>query len=64
MSNNRTFISDNKGRWVGSVTSNTNGNKTYSDAKGNVVARVNDNRTYDNKGSFKGYGDQGQRLFK
>ena len=59
----REFFSDNKGRWVGSVTNESGGKKTYSDAKGNVVGRVIDNKTYDSKGSYFGNGDQGKRLF-
>ena len=59
----REFFSDNKGRWVGSVTNEGNGKKTYSDAKGNVVGRVFDNKTFDNKGKYYGNGDQGKRLF-
>jgi hypothetical protein len=54
-------ISDEKGRWVGSVTE-SGGKKTYLDGTGKLVARVLDNRTYDTKGAFKGTGDQGMRL--
>ena len=60
----REFFSDSKGRWVGSVTNESNGKKTYSDSKGAVVARVLDNKTFDSKGKLFGKGDQGQRLFK
>ena len=56
------FFKDEKGRVLGFST--TLGSvKTYSDSTGKVVSRIHDNRTYDNKGSFKGYGDQGLRLF-
>ena len=55
------FIKDEKGRWLGSTTESA-GRKTYLDNTGKLVARVTDGRTYDNKGAFKGYGDQGQRL--
>jgi hypothetical protein len=60
----REFFTDRTGKWVGSVTNESNGKKTYSDAKGAVVGRVHDNKTFDSKGSFFGKGDQGQRLFK
>lgn len=55
------FIKDEKGRWVGSTT-DSGGRKTYLDAQGKLVARIHDGRTYDNKGVFRGYGDQGKRL--
>ena len=58
-----TFIKDAKGNWVGSV-SESSGRKTYLDGNGKLVARTHDGKTFDNKGAFKGYGDQGQRLFK
>ena len=67
MSNNnnkREFFSDSKGRWVGSVTTESNGKKTYLDSKGALAGRVHDNKTFDSKGSFFGKGDVGQRLFK
>ena len=59
----REFIKDEKGRVIGS--SSTTGNlKTYIDASGKVVARVTEEgKTLDDKGSFKGFGDQGMRLF-
>ncbi len=55
------FIKDEKGRWVGSTT-NVGGRTTYLDNTGKLVGRVVDGRTFDNKGAFKGYGDQGLRL--
>lgn len=67
MSNNtgkREFFSDSKGRWIGSVTTESNGRKTYLDSKGGLAGRVHDGKTLDSKGSFFGKGDQGQRLFK
>ncbi len=57
------YIKNEKGQVVGFIQQQGN-TKGYSDAKGNVVSRIHDNRTYDNKGNFKGYGDQGQRLYK
>ena len=62
--NKREFFSDSKGRWVGSVTTESNGKKTYLDSKGALAGRVHDNKTFDSRGSFFGKGDQGQRLFK
>jgi len=56
------FFTDEKGRRVGSLTESGT-QKTYLDGQGRLVARVCDNRTYDSKGAFKGYGDQGMRLF-
>ena len=61
---NRTFIKDQTGRLIGSITAETNGKKTYLDGKGALVARVRDDRTYDKKGMVIGRGDQGMRLFK
>ncbi len=55
------FIKDEKGRWVGSTTESS-GRKTYLDNTGKLVGRVVDGRTFDNRGAFKGYGDQGLRL--
>lgn len=62
--NKREFFSDSKGRWVGSVTTESNGKKFYLDSKGGLAGSVMDGKTYDKKGSFFGKGDQGQRLFK
>jgi hypothetical protein len=57
------YIKNEKGQVVG-FTQQQGNTKVYSNSNGNVVSRVNDNRTYDNKGTFKGFGDQGLRLFK
>ena len=57
------YIKNEKGQVVG-FTQQQGNTKVYCNANGNVVSRVNDNRTYDNKGAFKGFGDQGLRLFK
>lgn len=55
------YYRDEKGRVVG--FSQQQGNqKTYFDSTGKLASRVHDNRTYDNKGAFKGYGDQGLRV--
>ena len=62
--NKREFFSDSKGRWVGSVTTESNGKKTYLDSKGALAGRVHDGKTFDKKGAFFGKGDQGQRLFR
>lgn len=57
------FIKDERGRVIGSSTT-TGGIKTYIDAGGKVVARVTEEgKTLDKNGSFKGFGDQGMRLF-
>lgn len=67
MSNNtgkREYFTDSKGRWIGSVTNESNGRKTYLDSKGALSSRVVGNNTFDSKGAFFGKGDQGQRLFK
>jgi hypothetical protein len=63
MSNNRQYFTDRTGKWVGSVTTESNGRKTYLDSKGALSGRVMDGKTYDKKGAFFGKGDQGQRLF-
>lgn len=40
------------------------GNTTsYLDRTGKRTAFIHDGRTFDGKGVFKGYGDQGLRLF-
>lgn len=59
----REFFSDNKGRWIGSITNDSANRKTISDSKGNVIGRVLDNKTYDGKGRYYGNGDQSSRLF-
>jgi hypothetical protein len=59
----REFFSDRTGKWVGSVTTESNGNKTYLDGKGGLAGRVIDNKTFDSKGRYFGNGDQGKRLF-
>lgn len=56
------FLKDEKGRWLGSSTKDASGRTTYLDNTGKLAGRVHDGRTFDNKGAFKGYGDQGQRL--
>ena len=55
------YYRDEKGKVVG-FTLNTSNTKTYFDNTGKVVSRIYDNRTYDSKGAFKGYGDQGLRV--
>ena len=62
--NKREFFTDRTGKWVGSVTTESNGKKFYLDQKGGLAGSVMDGKTYDKKGSFFGKGDQGQRLFK
>ena len=61
---NKQYITDRTGKWVGSVTNESNGKKTILDAKGVLLGRVHDGKTLDNKGAFFGRGDQSQRLFK
>lgn len=56
------YIKNEKGQVVG-FTQQIGNVKVYSNQKGQVISRIHDNRTYDTKGAFKGYGDQGQRLF-
>lgn len=55
------YFRDEKGKVAG-FTLNTSNTKTYFDTTGKVVSRIHDNRTYDSKGAFKGYGDQGMRV--
>lgn len=59
----REYFTDRTGKWVGSVTTESNGRKTYLDAKGGLAGRVYDGKTFDKKGGLFGKGDQGQRLF-
>lgn len=56
------YIKDAKGKWVGSIHTDST-KKTYLDEKGKLAGRVHDNKTFDSKGKFFGYGDQGKRLF-
>lgn len=56
------FIRDEKGKWVGSIYSDST-KRTFLDEKGRLVGREFDNKTFDSKGAFKGYGNQGKRLF-
>ena len=56
------FIKDAKGKWVGSVSTDST-KKTFLDEKGRLVGREFDGKTFDNKGRFVGYGEQGKRLF-
>lgn len=58
------FFHDRTGKLVGSVTTESNGKKTYLDSRGGLVARTHDAKTFDKKGAFVGKGDQGLRLFK
>ena len=62
--NKREFFTDRTGKWVGSVTTESNGKKFYLDSKGGLAGSVMDGKTFDSKGSFFGKGDMGQRLFK
>lgn len=57
------FIKDSRGMWVGSITTESGGKKTFLDAKGKLVGREFDGKTFDSKGKFFGYGEQGKRLF-
>ena len=56
-------ITDGKGKWIGHVDERSD-SKTYTDAKGKVVARVLNDKTYDAKGKYEGNGNQGQRFLK
>jgi hypothetical protein len=58
----KSFLTNEKGQWVGAVKQTSDTVTSYLDPKGALVARVHDNRTYNAKGEFKGFGDQGQRL--
>ena len=53
---------DGKGKWVGHVDERA-GMTTYTDAKGQTIARVMDGKTFDAKGKFSGNGDQGAKFF-
>ena len=55
-------ITDGKGKWIGHVDERSD-MKIYTDAKGQVVSRVINDRTYDAKGKFAGNGDSGMRFF-
>lgn len=51
-------ITDGTGKWQGHIEERSD-MKIYSDAKGKVIARVINDRTYDGKGKFTGRGDLG-----
>lgn len=56
------FIKDAKGKWVGQIHTDST-KKTFLDEKGKLVGREFDGKTFDSKGKFFGYGEQGRRLF-
>lgn len=56
------IIRDEKGRMVG-MTQKVGDTTSYLDRTGKRTAFIHDGRTFDGKGVFKGYGDQGLRLF-
>lgn len=55
------YIRDEKGRNIG-FTQQQGDQKIYFDSTGKLTARIHDDRTFDGKGAFKGFGDQGMRL--
>jgi len=57
------FIKDSKGKWVGSIHTDST-KKTFLDEKGRLVGREFGGKTFDSKGAFFGDGYQGKRLFK
>lgn len=61
ISKNMNRILDGKGKLIG-FTKQTGNIKTTFDNKGSVVAREYAGRTFDNKGSFSGFGSQGLRI--
>jgi hypothetical protein len=56
-------ITNEKGQWIGHVDER-DGMTTFTDAKGKVVSRVIEDRTFDAKGKFAGSGNQGMRFIK
>ncbi len=54
-------VTDQFGRWIAHVDERSD-MKIYLDAKGQVAARVINDKTFDQKGVYKGSGDQGMRL--
>jgi hypothetical protein len=61
--NNNNTIRDHTGKTIGYTIKVGNG-KVYTDSAGKVMGRVFYDRTYNAKGAFKGFGDQGMRFFK
>ncbi len=55
------YIRDEKGKMIG-FTQQQGNQKVYFDGTGKLTARIHDNRTFDGKGAFKGFGDQGMRV--
>jgi hypothetical protein len=60
MSTNR-YLNE-KGQLVG-FSQQSGNTKTFFNSKGGIVGREFGGRTYDSKGSFKGNGEQGMRLY-
>jgi hypothetical protein len=56
-------ITDGKGKWIGHIEERSD-STIYSNAKGQVMARVINDKTFDAKGKYEGTGDQGIRLIK
>lgn len=54
-------FTDQSGRWIAHVDERSD-MKIYLDAKGQVAARVINDKTFDQKGAYKGSGDQAMRL--
>ncbi len=54
-------ILDERGKWSGHIDERSD-MKIYLTAKGQVAARVINDKTYDGSGAYKGTGDQGMRL--
>jgi hypothetical protein len=58
-----TPIYDQHGKVIGFKSSESNNNATYLNERGNVVARIRNDSTYDAKNQVRGKGDQGLKLF-
>lgn len=54
-------FTDQSGRWIGHLDERSD-MKVYLDAKGQVAARVINDKSFDSKGVFRGDGDHGMRL--
>lgn len=56
-------ITNSQGKWIGHVDERAD-MKIVTDAKGKVVSRVMNDKTYDAKGKYAGEGDSSLRFIK
>jgi YD repeat-containing protein len=57
------YIKDRQGKLIGRIDENSS-NTSYFDARGRLVAKVIDGKTYEASGRLYGSGDQGAALVR